>query len=92
MQMLVQKQQTQAEKKKHPRNLGRPAHRRVLNAPSYANFPTPNPATRRLEAGGNKRRKENLQTILTAWQQNLLAKHYPGRFQSPFVAGMDQIS
>lgn len=38
------------------------------------------------------RRNQTLGTILSAWDENLLAKHYPGQFKSRFVAGMDQIS
>lgn len=46
-----------------------------------------------MQAGTNQgRQNQNLSSILTAWEECTLAKHYPGVRKAPFVAGMNQVS
>jgi hypothetical protein len=34
----------------------------------------------------------NLSGVMTAWEQCILAKHYPGKYDTKFVAGMNQVT
>lgn len=34
----------------------------------------------------------NLNGVMTAWEQCILAKHYPGKYDAKFVAGMNQVT